>query len=211
MEIETAVRTRRSIRAFTSRPVDEDTLRELLDLARWSPSWANTQSWYAWVATGATLERIKAAFRAKTSAGAPRALELPPPSTAWPEDLAARTRRLYEARAAAVGDGPAPSNADFFGAPCAVLFGVDARLEPTYPCFDLGLLVQTFCLAAHGRGLGTCIMAMGVAYPDVLRAALPSTDGKRFVVGVALGYPDTQAPVNGFERTRADLAELTAR
>jgi nitroreductase len=88
-----------------------------------------------------------------------------------------------------------------------VFFAIDERLQCEYACFDAGLLVQTFCLAAHAKGLGTCIMAMAVAYPDVLHELLPQARDQRFVVGVALGVPDREAPVNRFERQRAGLDE----
>jgi nitroreductase len=51
-------------------------------------------------------------------------------------------------------------------------------------------------------------MARAVAHPEVLRARIPAASGQRFVVGVALGVPDREAPVNRFERERAPLEEL---
>ena len=69
-------------------------------------------------------------------------------------------------------------------------------------------IVQSVCLAAYDRGLGTCILATIVRHPDLLREFLPGGEGKRFVVAVTLGYPDHEAAVNRFERTRAGLDEL---
>ena len=45
MEVLEAIRTRRSIRKYKSDPVDDETLRTVLDAARLAPSWANTQCW----------------------------------------------------------------------------------------------------------------------------------------------------------------------
>ena len=64
MEFENVIRGRRSIRAYTSQPVPEDLVREILDEARWAPSSRNTQAWSVWVVTGGALERFKAAFKA---------------------------------------------------------------------------------------------------------------------------------------------------
>src|SRR5579875_3708776 len=50
-----AIRTRRSVRGFLPRPVPEETVRELLDLARTAPSMTNTQPWRVRVLTGAAL------------------------------------------------------------------------------------------------------------------------------------------------------------
>ena len=52
MEFENVIRGRRSIRAYTSQPVPEDLVREILDEARWAPSSRNTQAWNVWVVTG---------------------------------------------------------------------------------------------------------------------------------------------------------------
>jgi nitroreductase len=163
------------------------------------------------VVAGAALDRIKAAYRVRTERKAPRQFDIPPHQPDWPPHLRARTEQLMTTRraateAAAPASPPAP--ADFFGAPVVVFFAVDERLQAEYACFDTGLLVQTFCLAAHARSLGTCIMAMAVGYRDVLHEQIPQTNGQRFVVGVALGVPDREAPVNRFERQRAGLAEL---
>jgi nitroreductase len=161
------------------------------------------------VVTGERLERIRAAYRQRADARVERHFEIARPCPDWPPELAARTKALMDARAAVSDEGGgAPASADFFGAPCLLLFAIDARLQPEYACFDTGVLVQTVCLAAQARGLGTCIMASAVAYPDVLHELLPGADGRRFVVGVALGVPDHASPVNRFCRPRAPLGEL---
>jgi len=98
--------------------------------------------------------------------------------------------------------------ADLFGAPCLLVFGFDDCLAEAYAGFDSGAFVQNVCLAAYDRGLGTCIVATVIRYPDILRRLLPGADGMRFVVSVTLGYPTPDAPANTFERSRADLDEL---
>ena len=45
MDVEEAIRSRRSIRRFLPDPLPEQLIREVLDAARWSPSWRNTQAW----------------------------------------------------------------------------------------------------------------------------------------------------------------------
>lgn len=211
MDVETAIRERRSVRQFADEAVAEESIQELLDTARWAPSWANTQSWSIFVVTGTALAKLRGAYREKADSKAERHFDIPPHTPDWPPHMRARTQQLLATRQAATGTAPTfpPAfPADFFGAPCVVFFAVDERLQREYACFDAGLLVQTFCLAAHGKGLGTCIMAMAVAYEDVLHELLPQARDKRFVVGVALGVPDWKAPVNRFERQRAGLEEL---
>ena len=43
MKLENGIKERRSIRKYSEREVTEDTIREILDLSRFSPSWKNTQ------------------------------------------------------------------------------------------------------------------------------------------------------------------------
>ena len=45
MEHTAAVKGRRSIRRFKPDPVPDTLIREILERALWSPSWANTQPW----------------------------------------------------------------------------------------------------------------------------------------------------------------------
>ena len=39
----------------------QELVREILDEARWSPSWANTQAWNIYVVSGETLQALKSA------------------------------------------------------------------------------------------------------------------------------------------------------
>ncbi|MCJ7605038.1 MAG: nitroreductase family protein [Dehalococcoidales bacterium] len=45
MEVFEAIKNRRSIRHYTSDPVDEATVQKLIEAANWAPSWGNTQCW----------------------------------------------------------------------------------------------------------------------------------------------------------------------
>jgi nitroreductase len=96
----------------------------------------------------------------------------------------------------------------FFEAPCLVLVCVDKSLSLRYAMLDAGLILQTLCLLAHDRGLGTCIEACAVMYPQILRASGAIPETKLAVIGAALGYPDVEAPINNFTRERADIDEV---
>jgi nitroreductase len=214
VELTEAVRARRSSRSFTAEEVPADTVREILEQARWAPSWANTQAWNVHVVSGEPLVRLKRELHRSSHVGEKPAADLPMPGRDWPEYLQqrmpapVRSRYLAEPRE---GDVPAPAGPhlfDFYGAPCLLLFSIDARLVPAYACFDTGMLVQTVCLLAADRGLGTCIMAMVVRRADVLHRVLPRTEGLRFVVGVALGHLDPEAAANAAPRERADVDEI---
>ena len=59
MEVEEAIRTRRTHKAYASRPVDADTLGELLELARWAPNHNLTNPWRFRVIGPQALDRLK--------------------------------------------------------------------------------------------------------------------------------------------------------
>ena len=73
---------------------------------------------------------------------------------------------------------------------------------------DVGIFVQTFCLLAHERLLGTAILSAAVHCPQIVHQIFSIPDTKLLVVGIALGRPDLDAPVNNFERERGSLEEF---
>jgi nitroreductase len=217
MEFDDVIRGRRSIRAYTSQPVPEGLLREILDEARWAPSSRNTQAWNVWVLSGGALERFKAAFKAAVAREEADAPDLAGTATSdWPQACSMRAVDLMKTRAEtleAAGEvsGPAASMArmaDCFGAPVLLVFGFEACLADASASYDTASLVQSVCLAAYAKGLGTCQSTTLVRYPGLLRDVLPGSEEKKLVIAVTLGYPDLGAPANTFARSRADLDEI---
>ena len=58
MEIEEAIRSRKSIRAFTDQPVSQDQIQRILEISQRAPSGTNTQPWHCYVCTGEVKEVI---------------------------------------------------------------------------------------------------------------------------------------------------------
>ncbi len=73
MDVEAAIRTRRTHKRYGREPVDETTLRELLELACWVPNHHLTQPWRFYVLGPATLARLKRATGEKEAAKLDRA------------------------------------------------------------------------------------------------------------------------------------------
>ena len=71
MEVENAIRTRRTIKAFDAEPVDRETLEELLELARWAPNHHLTNPWRFRVVGPRALDALKAAAAELARATAP--------------------------------------------------------------------------------------------------------------------------------------------
>jgi nitroreductase len=61
MDVETAIRTRRTHKAYRPEPVAREVLDELLDLARWAPNHNLTNPWRFRVLGPRSLERLKEA------------------------------------------------------------------------------------------------------------------------------------------------------
>jgi nitroreductase len=216
MELRETIRNRRSIRQFLAKSVSEDIIRELITDTLWSPSWGNTQPWEVVVASGQKLEEFKKKNREALLAGKEAVTDIPMPQV-WPDDY--RTR--YKGLGKSVLDSLSIAREDkearlkhflkmfgFFDAPAAILVAVDKDLVLEYAMLDAGIFLQTFCLLAHDRGLGTCILAAMVNYPEIARELFPIPENKLLAMGAALGWPDPEAPVNCFERERGSLDEF---
>jgi nitroreductase len=61
VQVEDAIRTRRTIKAYASRPVERRVLDELFELARWAPNHHLTQPWRFRVLGPEALARLKSA------------------------------------------------------------------------------------------------------------------------------------------------------
>jgi nitroreductase len=62
MDLEDAIRTRRTHKAYVPEPIDRETLDELFELARWAPNHHLTNPWRFRVVGPRALERLKAAL-----------------------------------------------------------------------------------------------------------------------------------------------------
>jgi nitroreductase len=216
MELRTAVLERRSIRQFRKEAVPRGVIEEILRDARYAPSWGNTQPWEIFVVTGAALETFRTGNRERFLGGVPVAPEAAMPQE-WPESLKKRYmgtgRSVLLAQSIPREDKQARLDYamrmfSLFDAPVLLVLCVDGRLPEGYAMLDCGLLLQTICLLGWERGLGSCILASSVGYPDLLRELLPIRADRRIVVGAAFGRPEGDAPLNRFPRERAGLEEI---
>ncbi|MBN1614218.1 MAG: nitroreductase [Deltaproteobacteria bacterium] len=216
MQLSDAIRERRSIRKFKTTEVPAALISGILEEARWAPSGGNMQSWTFYVLTGGPLEEFKKANLQKTLDKEAPSPDVPM-SPALPDELRRRYMEFAESMFSSIGvkreDKEArgrlyQSMATLCDAPCLIVGCIPKSLPPDYPMFDLGLITQTICLLAHDKGLGTLIMYAAVLYPEILRKIASIPEDRRIIVGVALGYPDRESPLNHFERKRAALSEF---
>ena len=104
MELEEAIRTRRTHKAYGAEPVDRDTLDELFELARWAPNHHLTNPWRFRVLGPAARERLKAAADG-LDPGAGAKLD--------------RAPTLVAVSAAQCGDDPVADEEDVLATACA--------------------------------------------------------------------------------------------
>jgi len=218
MELKEVIRHRRSIRQFLPKSVSEDLIQNIIADCLWAPSWGNTQPWEIVVVTGQKMQEFKNKSQEALLAGKEAATDIPMPQV-WPEAYMDRYKELGKSVLGALAIARDDKEArlehfvkmfGFFDAPAAVLVAVDKELALEYAMLDAGIFLQTFCLLAHDRGLGTCILAVMVSYPEIARELFSIPDSKLIVMGAALGWPDPDAPVNCFERKRGSLDEMVS-
>ena len=97
----------------------------------------------------------------------------------------------------------------FFDAPAAFIIYMDDELSDLSK-FDIGCLTQNICLAAMEYGLETCVEIQAVMYQKGLRKYTDIPQNKKFVIGIAIGYPDENFPANSVKSDRAELDEITS-
>ncbi len=218
MDINEAVKKRRSIRSFLPDRVPEETIKELISDALWAPSWGNTQQYEFVVATGNALERFKKENREAFLSGEKPAPDVPMPEK-WPETL----KKRYMDVGKSVLTSLSISREDkigrmnyyrdmfsLFNATALLIVIVDKNILLEYAMLDVGIFIQTFKLLADARGLGTISLAASVTHPKIIRRIFNIPEGMRIIIGTALGWPDNDSAVNNFERKR-DPVEMFVR
>ena len=213
--VDTAIRSRKTVRAFRPDPVPRSQLAEIIDVARMAPSNFNTQPWRVHVLAGAAKRALSEAISQAHSANThPPFSPFPQPP---PTDCAARLedfgRRLYGAlgidRADMVARGRQTGrNFLFFGAPVGLIFTIDSALTK-HSWLDFGLFLQNLMLAAHARGLATCPQVSFVRYQTVIAEHLRLAPEEAVTCGMSLGYEDKQAAVNHLGMPREPLDAFT--
>lgn len=189
-------------RFYVDRPVPYDTVRDILEAARYAPSGANIQPWRVHVLAGAAKAEIcRDIVATHATEAAHHASEYTYYAPHLPELYQSRKqafgRVFYGSLGIAQNDDRARAaqtakNYDFFGAPVGLIFTIDRRLEKG-SWLDLGMFVQNVMLAAKVRGLDTCPQETLAKYHRVLRRHLPITPEDIVVCGMALGVCDAAA------------------
>ena len=213
MDVYEAVRTRRSVRNFTNRPVPREALERVLAAAAWAPSGSNIQPWHTYVVTGASLVEIRKLAGERVAAGDrcdEREYEMYPADLKSPyrERKSAFGAQRYGELGIARGDlearqRAASANWNFFGAPAALFCYIDRGMGPPQWA-DVGGYLQTVMLLLRAEGLHSCPQMAWSVYRKTVAKVLSPPDGLLLYCGMSIGYEDVTVPSERMGRAPLD-------
>jgi len=208
--VASAVRNRRSVRAFRPDPVPMEMLDRILATALRAPSGGNLQPWQIHVITGASLRRlIDRVVEQQRSGRSEQPVQPIYPDNIW-EPYRSRRFEVGEDLYRAIGIerknragrlAQVEQNFRFFGAPVGLFFAIDRRM-PAMQWMDLGIILQTVMLLAVDAGLATCPQAAWTLWPDTVSDELGLDETMTVAAGMAFGYEDRDHPINTLQTER---------
>jgi len=206
------IKERKSIRGFKPDPIPKEKIEEILRLTIHAPSAINLQPWEFIIVTGEEKERLSRrlikAYREKQIGCSPGNVK-PLPKTYGKRG--AKTLNLmnpfFDEMKVKSDQFTNEGSCNFYGAPVAILICLDDSF-PKARMVDIGIALGYFVLTAHEFGLGTCPIGLILAYEDEIKDLLNIPENKNLVIGVALGYPDLNIPINRFKSPRDNLEKF---
>lgn len=166
MEAIEMIKGRRSVRKFKPEAVDRETMTEIIEIARWAPSWANTQiARYTLVENPNVIKQLASegvkgfSYNMKTLENATGVCVL--------SHVVGKSGRLDPEK-----------------------FDMEFANPEAWESFDAGIACQTFCLAAHAKGVGTTIF--GVIDKDTIPKLLNLPDEETVSALIVYGWPDEE-------------------
>ena len=73
---------------------------------------------------------------------------------------------------------------------------------------DIGLFVQTICLAAQGHGVDSFIAGAFINQPDIIRQELEIPESLNIIAGIGLGYSNPESIINTYRSPRRPIQEV---
>lgn len=212
MDLIDTIEARKSTRAFSDEIVNKDLVEKVIKLATKAPSAINLQPWEFIVVAGEEKKRLsrillKAYLEKQISCS-------PDVSRKLPSQFYKRQKEAYDLMNPYIQEIGYDFNkfinegsCDFYGAPVVIIVIIDNAFSKShYVC--IGAMLGYFILSAHDLGLGTCLIGLICAYEDVVKEFLDIPVEKDVVLGIALGYPNPDSPVNKIKTSRCPIDEI---
>ena len=215
--VDAAITSRRSIRAFLDKPVEQGDIARILEVAARAPSGTNTQPWKVYVLTGharVALSDAILAVHTRPELAREHTEEYAYYPREWVSPFIDRRRKvgwdLYSLLGLTREDkaGMAAQHARnfrFFDAPVGLIFTIDRIMEQG-SWLDYGMFLQNIMVAARGRGLDTCPQAAFTQYHRIIAEQLKLPANERVVCGMALGWADPEKIENSLVTEREPLS-----
>lgn len=214
LDFDRLVRSRRSIRGFLDKPVQQDLMEKVFEIAQWTPSNCNIQPWLVFVASGAARDRVRQRFLDNIMNGI-----APNPDYSYPGKFDGEYRNRQVACAVAMysemgiarddvagRQRATMRNFELFDAPHVAFIGMHKDFGATV-AVDVGMYAQTLMLAMTAHGISSCAQGSMRYYPDVVREVFGLDDSVHILFGISFGYEDPGVPANRTRTARAPLAE----
>lgn len=213
-----ALRSRRSVRGFLDKPVPEDTLKAIFELAQLAPSNCNIQPWKVFVASGEVRDELRRRMVEKVTAGVPMEPDFEPNAGKFSGVYRQRqvdcAMELYNNMGIARDDKPGRMRAqlrnfELFDAPHVVFIGMEREFGPTV-ALDVGMYIQSLMLAMTAYGVGSCAQGSMRYFPNDVREIFGEPASTAILVGISFGYEDPDVAANRTRVGRAPLADSVA-
>src|SRR3972149_2371731 len=194
------IKARMSIRKFKPDPVPLEVLKRVIDIAKWSPSYKNTQPWEVVILSGKKKEELSKILVELLEKDTKPCPDIPEPKS-WPQALDKRINALLKKRSELTGldmfslealRKAKIANFQFYGAPHGMFLFQDSSLT-AWSIFDMGLFAQSLMLTDYAKHVKKFLGIAG---------------SKRLVLGISIGYPDLSSPINQFRTDRIGTDEI---
>jgi len=213
MNVSDAIESRRSYRVFKNDHVPKDLIKKILTAGGQAPSSANMQPWEFVVVSGQERDDLSQ-MMLKSFKDQKKGYDILGKDSYFPQQLLGRRKKFFKdvfkklfkhkvSPMKFVMEG----TLRFYGAPIIILAFIDKRIAKRF-LFDIGACVQNIVLAAQSEGLGTHLLGLILKFQDAVKEKLHVLEEKEMVVGICLGYPDMNNPINDFKPDRVDLDQF---
>ena len=171
VDLHEAIKNRRSVRKFKTRPVPKDLIEKIFEVALWAPSGMNRQNWKFFVLAGERKEELISISSTSFHYLEPQLQKL----YAEKPKIIEATRRFFKR----LGEALIVICAYF----------EPANMEDVTSFQNVAAAIQNLLLVAHAEGFGTCWMTGPVAVANEISRFLGVKD-MTLVAVIPMGYPD---------------------